>query len=359
MAAIASIAHRQYNVQNIASSARNFPLLSAERELELSRKLKLMNAAALEDKEIDEKSARKIAAARQRIRDELVCPHLRLVVKMAMAYKKLGLSMQDLIQEGSVGLTLAVDKFQPEMGNRFSTYAQWWIRASLQEYIFNNMSSAKIANTSRNKKIIKYLTVARKKALTAGENPFSEELLHNVAKMSGASYEDVKAISMLSVPEKSLNATVKHEDGEGKEFGDTIADNSDSPEQIVVHEDQRVQRSSLLETNLAKLDEREREILRARKLKEEPDTLEELAVRFDISRERVRQIETKAFDKLQELMRQNSAADRWASQDKRFNHSQTARNRLSRPAEPAKLAAPAWVLGGSTEKPTLVLRKAI
>jgi RNA polymerase sigma-32 factor len=378
MAAIASISHRQYDVQTIAYSARKFPLLSAEHELEVSRKLKemeesieqLQNTArhlSNDDTAISEtgmalsiKHAERLSRARQSLRDQLVCPHLRLVVKMAMAYKKLGLPMQDLIQEGSVGLTLAVDKFEPEKGFRFSTYAQWWIRASLQEYIFNNMSSAKIANTNRNKKIIKYLTVARKKALTAGENPYSEELLRNVAKMADASYEDVQAISSLSVPEKSLNATIKAEDNDSKEFGDTIADDCENPEELVAREDQRAKRSSLLETNLAKLDERERAILRARKLKDEPETLEELAVRFDISRERVRQIETKAFEKLQDLIRQGNAADRWASQDKRYNHSQASANRLARPAEPAKLAAPsAWVLGGTAEKPVLVLRKAV
>ncbi len=344
MAAIASIAHRKYDVQNIAAVARSFPMLSAERELELSRKLKTINADLSDDisdgvKDIADKSANRLTTARDRVREALICPHLRKVVKMAMAYRKLGLPMEDLIQEGTVGLTIAVDKFEPEKGFRLSTYAQWWIRASLQEYVFNHVSSVKIANTSRNKKIIKYLTTMRKKALAAGENPFSEELMKKVAVLSGAEFEDVKTISLLAGPEQSLNAPIKQDDESMGEVGDMIADGGDDAEEIVVREDERYKRSMLLEANLAKLEEREREIFRARRLKEVPETLEELSERFRISRERVRQIEVKAFDKLAEMVRQASAADRWASQDKRFNHSQASVARLARPAEPAQIKA--------------------
>jgi RNA polymerase sigma-32 factor len=315
-------------------------MLTAAKELELSTKLKEMSEGR----------------AREAVRDQLVCPHLRQVVKLAMKYRDSGVPMADLIQEGSIGLMTAVEKFEPEKGNRLSTYAQWWIKAALQEYVFANRTLAKISNTARNKKIIKLLAIERKNALMNSEDPFTETVLLKVAEKADSSIEEVRAISNLSNC-VSLSDPAKKDEDEGSSVGDFVEDNGPSPEELVADFDEKTHRNGVLLRVLKELEPRERLIFIARRLRSEPLTLEKLADHFKISRERVRQIEVKAYDRVAEMTRHITAKERWSSQDKRFNHSQTALQRLARPAARIASKPEAWTLGGPKEQPVLVHRQ--
>ena len=239
----------------------------------------------------------------------LVTSHLRLVAKIAMGYRGYGLPIGEVISEGNVGLMQAVKKFEPDKGFRLATYAMWWIRASIQEYILRSWSLVKMGTTAAQKKLFFNLRKAKSEISAFEEGDLRPEQVSHIATRLGVL--DAEVVSMnrrLSGPDASLNAPLRV-DGES-EWQDWLADdNAVSQETALADSEERGIRMSLLEEAMTELTDRERHILTERRLKEDPTTLEDLAAQYGVSRERVRQIEVRAFEKLQKAMR-SAATDR-------------------------------------------------
>jgi RNA polymerase sigma-32 factor len=237
----------------------------------------------------------------------LVTSHLRLVAKIAMGYRGYGLPIGEVISEGNVGLMQAVKKFEPDKGFRLATYAMWWIRASIQEYILRSWSLVKMGTTAAQKKLFFNLRKAKSEISAFGEGDMRPEQVSHIATRLGVLDEEVISMNRrLSGPDASLNAPLRS-DGES-EWQDWLADdNAVSQETQLAEDDERGIRMSLLEEAMTELTDRERHILTERRLRDNPTTLEELASEYGVSRERVRQIEVRAFEKLQKAMR--AAAD--------------------------------------------------
>jgi RNA polymerase sigma-32 factor len=237
----------------------------------------------------------------------LVTSHLRLVAKIAMGYRGYGLPIGEVISEGNVGLMQAVKKFEPDKGFRLATYAMWWIRASIQEYILRSWSLVKMGTTAAQKKLFFNLRKAKSEIAAFQEGDMRPEQVSHIATRLGVLNEEVISMNRrLSGPDASLNAPLRS-DGES-EWQDWLADdNAVSQETQVADDEERTIRMSLLEEAMTELTDRERHILTERRLKDNPTTLEELASQYGVSRERVRQIEVRAFEKLQKAMR--AAAD--------------------------------------------------
>ncbi|HYD46359.1 MAG TPA: RNA polymerase sigma factor RpoH [Phenylobacterium sp.] len=233
----------------------------------------------------------------------LVTSHLRLVAKIAMGYRGYGLPIGEVISEGNVGLMQAVKKFEPDKGFRLATYAMWWIRASIQEYILRSWSLVKMGTTAAQKKLFFNLRKAKSQISAFEEGDLRPEQVSAIATKLGVL--DSEVISMnrrLSGPDASLNAPLRV-DGDG-EWQDWLADDDQiSQETQVAENEERSLRMGLLEEAMTELTDRERHILTERRLKDDPTTLEELAGQYGVSRERVRQIEVRAFEKLQKTMR--------------------------------------------------------
>jgi len=233
----------------------------------------------------------------------LVTSHLRLVAKIAMGYRGYGLPIGEVISEGNVGLMQAVKKFDPDKGFRLATYAMWWIRASIQEYILRSWSLVKMGTTAAQKKLFFNLRKAKSQISAFEEGDLRPEQVSAIATKLGVL--DSEVISMnrrLSGPDASLNAPLRV-DGDG-EWQDWLADDDQiSQETQVAENEERSLRMGLLEEAMTELTDRERHILTERRLKDDPTTLEELAGQYGVSRERVRQIEVRAFEKLQKTMR--------------------------------------------------------
>ncbi|MCC7265912.1 MAG: RNA polymerase sigma factor RpoH [Caulobacteraceae bacterium] len=233
----------------------------------------------------------------------LVTSHLRLVAKIAMGYRGYGLPIGEVISEGNVGLMQAVKKFEPDKGFRLATYAMWWIRASIQEYILRSWSLVKMGTTAAQKKLFFNLRKAKSQISAFEEGDLRPEQVSAIATKLGVL--DSEVISMnrrLSGPDASLNAPLRV-DGDG-EWQDWLADDDQiSQETVVAENEERSLRMGLLEEAMTELTDRERHILTERRLKDDPTTLEELAGQYGVSRERVRQIEVRAFEKLQKSMR--------------------------------------------------------
>ena len=238
---------------------------------------------------------------------KLVTSHLRLVAKIAMGYRGYGLPIGEVISEGNVGLMQAVKKFEPDKGFRLATYAMWWIRASIQEYILRSWSLVKMGTTAAQKKLFFNLRKAKSEIAAFQEGDMRPEQVSHIATRLGVLNEEVISMNRrLSGPDASLNAPLRS-DGES-EWQDWLADdNAVSQETQVADDEERTIRMSLLEEAMTELTDRERHILTERRLKDNPTTLEELASQYGVSRERVRQIEVRAFQKLQKAMR--AAAD--------------------------------------------------
>ena len=232
----------------------------------------------------------------------LVTSHLRLVAKIAMGYRGYGLPIGEVISEGNVGLMQAVKKFEPDKGFRLATYAMWWIRASIQEYILRSWSLVKMGTTASQKKLFFNLRKAKSAISAFQEGDLHPDQVELIATKLGV--EETEVVSMnrrLSGPDASLNAPMRV-DGES-EWQDWLEDTGAVSQETQVAEDQeRTQRMSLLEAAMTELTDRERHILTERRLKDEPTTLEDLASQYGVSRERVRQIEVRAFEKLQKAM---------------------------------------------------------
>ena len=279
----------KYNLPSIVSDGslsaylaqiKKFPLLDAEEEYMLAKNWK--NTGNV-------KSAEK-----------LVTSHLRLVAKIAMGYKGYGLPINEMISEGNIGLMQAVKKFEPEKGFRLATYAMWWIKASIQEYILRSWSLVKIGTTTAQKKLFFNLKKLKNQIAPRDEGDLKDEHVKKIAKDLDVSETEVVSMNRrLSGKEKSLNSPIGED---GDEWQDWIVDNQMDQELKFAHQEEMEQRKELLKDSIKILNDREKEILSSRRLNDNPLTLEELSKKFKISRERIRQIENKAFEKLQKHM---------------------------------------------------------
>ncbi|MBN8955065.1 MAG: RNA polymerase sigma factor RpoH [Rhizobiales bacterium] len=233
---------------------------------------------------------------------QLVTSHLRLVAKIAMGYRGYGLPISEVISEGNVGLMQAVKRFEPEKGFRLATYAMWWIKASIQEYILRSWSLVKMGTTANQKKLFFNLRKAKSKISAFEEGDLRPDQVKLIAKRLGVTETDVVDMNRRLGGDVSLNAPIR-EEGDSGEWQDWLVDNSDSQESRLVESEELGNRRKALGLALDVLNDRERRIFEARRLADDPITLEDLAGEFGVSRERVRQIEVRAFEKVQKAVR--------------------------------------------------------
>jgi len=242
---------------------------------------------------------------------QLVTSHLRLVAKIAMGYRGYGLPLSELISEGNVGMMQAVKRFDPERGFRLATYAMWWIRASIQEYILHSWSLVKMGTTASQKKLFFNLRKLKGQLKAMEEGDLHPENVSKIAETLGVPEQDVVSMNRrLAAPDHSLNAPLRI-DGDG-EWQDWLVDEEADQETIFAESEELGKRRALLTAAMENLNERERHILQERRLKEDPTTLEDLSQVYGISRERVRQIEVRAFEKPQKAIRNAAIEERLA-----------------------------------------------
>lgn len=234
---------------------------------------------------------------------KLVTSHLRLVAKIAMGYRGYGLPIGEVISEGNVGLMQAVKKFEPERGFRLATYAMWWIKASIQEYILRSWSLVKMGTTANQKRLFFNLRKVKGKIQALDDGDLRPDQIAEIATRLNVSEEEVVSMNRRLSGDASLNAPIRATEGESGEWQDWLVDDSDSQEQMLIEQDELDNRRKMLANAMSVLNDRERRIFEARRLAEEPLTLEELSGEFDISRERVRQIEVRAFEKVQDAVK--------------------------------------------------------
>jgi len=260
---------------------KKFPMLSAEEEYMLAKSWRDRG---------DLKSAQK-----------LVTSHLRLVAKIAMGYRGYGLPVSEMVSEGNIGLMQAVKKFEPEKGFRLATYAMWWIKASIQEYVLRSWSLVKMGTTTAQKKLFFNLKKLKNQLSANNEGDLKPQHVDEISKRLNVKKEEVISMNRrLRGKEKSLNDPVK--DDSGTEWQDWIVDNKLDQELKLSQDQELNERKNLMKSSMDILNTREKEILTARKLSENAATLEVLSKKYKVSRERIRQIETKAFEKLQKAM---------------------------------------------------------
>ena len=281
---------RTYNLPTLSNEGglaaylaqiKKFPMLTAEDEYMLAKSWKERG---------DLKSAQK-----------LVTSHLRLVAKIAMGYKGYGLPVSELVSEGNIGLMQAVKKFDPEKGFRLATYAMWWIKASIQEYILRSWSLVKIGTTSAQKKLFFNLKKLKNQISPNSSGDLKMEHVEEISKRLNVKKEEVISMDRrLAGKEKSLNDFVK--DDEGSEWQDLVIDDRIDQELKLSQDQEFSKRKKLMDSSMSILNPREKEILKARRLSENSATLDVLSKKYKVSRERIRQIETKAFEKLQKAM---------------------------------------------------------
>jgi len=265
---------------------RRFPMLEPEQEVALARRWR---------------DADDVAAAHQ-----LVTSHLRLVAKIAMGYRGYGLPVGDLIAEGNLGMMQAVKRFDPERGFRLATYAMWWIRAAIQEYILHSWSLVKMGTTAAQKKLFFNLAKVKRRIAALEEGELAPETVATIAERLGVTVADVISMNRrLAGPDQSLNAPINGEDG--SEWQEWLIDGTANHEAEIVERDEHDKRRALLDQAMTRLNERERHIFHERHLKDEPSTLAELSVVYGISRERVRQIEARAMEKVKAGIRMLAA----------------------------------------------------
>ncbi|WP_158745870.1 RNA polymerase sigma factor RpoH [Acidisphaera sp. L21] len=277
------------NLSRYLQEIRKFPMLAPDEELSLSK--------AWRDSE-DMDAAHK-----------LVTSHLRLVAKIAMGYRGYGLPVGELISEGNVGMMQAVKRFDPDRGFRLATYAMWWIRAAIQEYILHSWSLVKMGTTAAQKKLFFNLRRLKGQMQAIEDGDLKPEHVAKISRVLQVPEQDVVSMNRrLSAPDHSLNAPVRA-DSEG-EWQDWLVDESQGQEAELADREEYSGRKALLGNALKTLNERERHILIERRLKDNPTTLEELSQQYSISRERVRQIEVRAFEKLQKSMKQQVVEQR-------------------------------------------------
>ncbi|NEW89058.1 MULTISPECIES: RNA polymerase sigma factor RpoH [Rhodopseudomonas] len=233
---------------------------------------------------------------------QLVTSHLRLVAKIAMGYRGYGLPISEVVSEGNVGLMQAVKRFEPEKGFRLATYAMWWIKASIQEYILRSWSLVKMGTTANQKKLFFNLRKAKSKISALDEGDLHPDHVKLIASRLGVTEQDVVDMNRRLGGDASLNAPIR-DDGEPGEWQDWLVDQSPSQEAVLAEHEELDQRRAALNGAIQVLNPRERRIFEARRLADEPMTLEDLAAEFGVSRERVRQIEVRAFEKVQSAVK--------------------------------------------------------
>ena len=238
---------------------------------------------------------------------KLVTSHLRLVAKIAMGYRGYGLPISEIVSEGNVGLMQAVKRFEPDKGFRLATYAMWWIKAAIQEYILRSWSLVKMGTTANQKKLFFNLRKAKSKISALGEGDLKPDQVAQIAKRLGVTEKDVVDMNRRLGGDSSLNAPIR-DDGDSGEWQDWLADDSAGQEHVLAETVELDNRRSALDHALTVLNDRERRIFEARRLADDPVTLEELASEFGVSRERVRQIEVRAFEKVQKAVKNRVAA---------------------------------------------------
>ncbi|MCT7667154.1 RNA polymerase sigma factor RpoH [Shinella kummerowiae] len=238
---------------------------------------------------------------------ELVTSHLRLVAKIAMGYRGYGLPIGEVVSEGNVGLMQAVKKFDPERGFRLATYAMWWIKASIQEYILRSWSLVKMGTTANQKRLFFNLRRMKSKIQAIDDGDLRPDQVKEIATKLKVSEDEVVSMNRRLTGDASLNAPIKAGEGESGQWQDWLVDDHDSQEQTLIEQDELDTRRAMLARAMDVLNDRERRIFEARRLAEDPVTLEELSTEFDISRERVRQIEVRAFEKVQEAVQKYAA----------------------------------------------------
>jgi RNA polymerase sigma-32 factor len=280
------------NLSRYLQDIRKFPMLEPEREFMLAKRWQ-------EHEDLEAVHT-------------LVTSHLRLVAKIAMGYRGYGLPVAELISEGNVGMMQAVKRFDPDRGFRLATYAMWWIRASIQEYILHSWSLVKMGTTASQKKLFFNLRKIKGQLKAFEEGDLSPENVTTIADKLKVSEDDVVSMNRrLSGGDQSLNAPLRI-DGDG-EWQDWLEDDSDNQEVMLGQEEELDHRRKMLTEAFRCLNERERHILQERRLKDDPATLEELSHEYGISRERVRQIEVRAFEKLQRAMRNAALQENMAA----------------------------------------------
>ena len=277
------------NLSRYLHEIRQFPMLEQDEEYMLAKRW-------VEHQDVD-------AAHR------LVTSHLRLVARIAMGYRGYGLPVNELISEGNVGMMQAVKRFDPEKGFRLATYAMWWIRASIQEYILHSWSLVKIGTTAAQKKLFFNLRRLKHRLQAIDDGDLSPEHVTKIADELRVSEDEVVQMNRrLAAPDRSLNAPMRIE-GEG-EWQDWLADESESQETLYGEHEELERRRTMLAGAMGVLNDRERRILHERRLREDPATLEDLSQEFGVSRERIRQIEVRAFEKLQRAVREAVVKER-------------------------------------------------
>ena len=281
MAAAFSLVSAEGGLSRYLSEIRRFPMLEPQEEYMLAKSWR--------------EHGDRDAAQR------LVTSHLRLVAKIAMGYRGYGLPIGEVVSEGNVGLMQAVKRFEPDKGFRLATYAMWWIRAAIQEYILRSWSLVKMGTTANQKKLFFNLRKAKSQISALEEGDLRPEQVKTIATKLGVTEQDVVDMNRRMSGDASLNAPIRQE-GEGGEWQDWLVDDSSSQESLLVESEESDNRLGALRQALGVLNERERRIFEARRLLDEPVTLEELSAEFSISRERVRQIEVRAFEKVQKAV---------------------------------------------------------
>jgi RNA polymerase sigma-32 factor len=277
------------NLSRYLQEIRRFPMLSPDEEYMLGKSWR-------EHGDID--------AAHK-----LVTSHLRLVAKIAMGYRGYGLPLSELISEGNVGMMQAVKRFEPDRGFRLATYAMWWIRAAIQEYILHSWSLVKMGTTAAQKKLFFNLRKLKGQMRAIEEGDLSPEQVNKIATTLDVPEADVISMNRrLTSPDHSLNAPLR-QDGDG-EWQDWLVDEDDNQEIRLAESEELGKRRTLLNDAMTGLNDRERRILTARRLQDEPTTLEDLSQEYGISRERVRQIEVRAFEKLQKSIKNAAVQQR-------------------------------------------------
>jgi RNA polymerase sigma-32 factor len=266
---------------------RKFPMLEPQQEYMLAKRWR----------EHDDRDAA----------HQLVTSHLRLVAKIAMGYRGYGLPISEVVSEGNVGLMQAVKRFEPEKGFRLATYAMWWIKAAIQEYILRSWSLVKMGTTANQKKLFFNLRKAKGKISALEEGDMRPDQVALIAKRLGVTQQDVVDMNRRLGGDVSLNAPVRN-DGDTGEWQDWLVDDREDQESVLARDEEKDNRHHALSDALTVLNERERRIFEARRLAEEPVTLEDLAAEFGVSRERVRQIEVRAFEKVQKAVRNRVTA---------------------------------------------------
>jgi RNA polymerase sigma-32 factor len=241
-----------------------------------------------------------------------VTSHLRLVAKIAMGYRGYGLPMNELISEGNIGMMQAVRRFDPEKGFRLATYAMWWIRAAIQEYILHSWSLVKMGTTAAQKKLFFNLRRLKGQMQAIDDGDLRPEQVNKIARTLGVSEQDVVDMNRrMAAPDHSLNAPMRAD--QDNEWQDRLVDEQHNQEELYAESEEMSGRKALLASAMESLNERERRIFNERRLKDDPATLEDLAHEYGISRERVRQIEVRAFEKVQAAMKKEVEARRDAA----------------------------------------------